>query len=445
MSENGISKNQKGTVDILPGVSKKWQYVEEISRMVMGDYQFHEMRTPIFESYELFSRGVGETSDIVSKEMYDFMDKGDRRLALRPEGTAAIVRAYVENKLFGPEHSNPYKVYYMGPMFRYERPQGGRQRQFHQLGVEVFGSNNPATDVETMALAMDLFHQFGLKEFKLVINSLGDKTSRDAYRAALIAYLEPHFDELSHDSQVRLHKNPLRVLDSKDKKDNEIVKNAPSILDFLNEESSNHFETVKTMLEALEIPFEIDHKMVRGLDYYNHTIFEIMSDADGFGSLTTLCAGGRYNGLVEEIGGPETPGFGFGMGLERLMIALDSENVEIPELNELDVYVVGLGDETNIETLKLVQNIREFGFSAERDYLNRKAKAQFKTAAKLNAKVVLTVGESELENQVVNFKVMKTGKQETVSMKEIYQNFDKVFNLQTTDMTAFNDFFNKED
>ena len=435
----------KGTVDILPGVSKKWQYVEEISRMVMGDYQFQEMRTPIFESYELFSRGVGETSDIVSKEMYDFMDKGDRRLALRPEGTAAIVRAYVENKLFGPEHSNPYKVYYMGPMFRYERPQGGRQRQFHQLGVEVFGSNNPATDVETMALAMDLFHQFGLKEFKLVINSLGDKTSRDAYRAALIAYLEPHFDELSHDSQVRLHKNPLRVLDSKDKKDNEIVKNAPSILDFLNEESSKHFETVKTMLEALEIPFEIDHKMVRGLDYYNHTIFEIMSDADGFGSLTTLCAGGRYNGLVEEIGGPETPGFGFGMGLERLMIALDSENVEIPELNELDVYVVGLGDETNIETLKLVQNIREFGFSAERDYLNRKAKAQFKTAAKLNAKVVLTVGESELENQVVNFKVMKTGKQETVSMKEIYQNFDKVFNLQTTDMTAFNDFFNKED
>lgn len=435
----------KGTVDILPGVSKKWQYVEEISRMVMGDYQFHEMRTPIFESYELFSRGVGETSDIVSKEMYDFMDKGDRRLALRPEGTAAIVRAYVENKLFGPEHSNPYKVYYMGPMFRYERPQGGRQRQFHQLGVEVFGSNNPATDVETMALAMDLFHQFGLKEFKLVINSLGDKTSRDAYRAALIAYLEPHFDELSHDSQVRLHKNPLRVLDSKDKKDNEIVKNAPSILDFLNKESSKHFETVKTMLEALEIPFEIDHKMVRGLDYYNHTIFEIMSDADGFGSLTTLCAGGRYNGLVEEIGGPETPGFGFGMGLERLMIALDSENVEIPELNELDVYVVGLGDETNIETLKLVQNIREFGFSAERDYLNRKAKAQFKTAAKLNAKVVLTVGESELENQVVNFKVMKTGKQETVSMKEIYQNFDKVFNLQTTDMTAFNDFFNKED
>lgn len=435
----------KGTVDILPGVSKKWQYVEEISRMVMGDYQFHEMRTPIFESYELFSRGVGETSDIVSKEMYDFMDKGDRRLALRPEGTAAIVRAYVENKLFGPEHSNPYKVYYMGPMFRYERPQGGRQRQFHQLGVEVFGSNNPATDVETMALAMDLFHQFGLKEFKLVINSLGDKTSRDAYRAALIAYLEPHFDELSHDSQVRLHKNPLRVLDSKDKKDNEIVKNAPSILDFLNEESSKHFETVKTMLEALEIPFEIDHKMVRGLDYYNHTIFEIMSDADGFGSLTTLCAGGRYNGLVEEIGGPETPGFGFGMGLERLMIALDSENVEIPELNELDVYVVGLGDETNIETLKLVQNIREFGFSAERDYLNRKAKAQFKTAAKLNAKVVLTVGESELENQVVNFKVMKTGKQETISMKEIYQNFDKVFNLQTADMTAFNDFFNKED
>ncbi|MGX7418807.1 histidine--tRNA ligase [Carnobacterium gallinarum] len=435
----------KGTIDILPGQSEKWQYIEEISRMVMSDYQFHEMRTPIFESYDLFSRGVGETSDIVSKEMYDFLDKKNRRMALRPEGTASIVRAYVENKLFGPEFNAPYKVYYMGPMFRYERPQGGRQRQFHQLGVEVFGSNNPATDVETMALAMDLFHQYGLKEFKLVINSLGDITSRDTYRSALIAYLEPFTEQLSTDSKARLHKNPLRVLDSKDKGDREIVKDAPSILDFLNEESLQHFEMVKTMLEALEIPYEVDSTMVRGLDYYNHTIFEIMSDAEGFGAITTLCAGGRYNGLVEEVGGPETPGFGFGMGLERVLIALDAENVEIPNINELDVYVVGLGEESNIETLKLVQAIREFGFSAERDYLNRKAKGQFKSATKLNAKVVITIGEAELESQTANFKVMKTGKQETISMKELYKNFDKVYNLQTTDMTAFNDFFNKED
>lgn len=434
----------KGTADLLPGNSKKWQYVEEIARMIMRDYQFHEMRTPIFESYDLFSRGVGETSDIVSKEMYDFMDKKNRHMALRPEGTAAIVRAFVENKLFGPEFAKPYKVYYMGPMFRYERPQGGRMRQFHQLGAEVFGSDNPATDVETMALAMDIFNQLGLKNIKLVINTLGDKESRDAYRAALIAFLEPHFDELSHDSQVRLHKNPLRVLDSKDPKDKEIVANAPSILDYLNEVSATYFNSVKLLLEALEIPYEIDSNMVRGLDYYNHTIFEIMSDAKSFGAITTLCAGGRYNGLVEEVGGPETPGFGFGMGLERLMLALEAEQIELPDLDELDVYVVGLGEETNIETLKLVQTIRESGFSAERDYLNRKIKAQFKTADKLGAKVVITIGEEELANGEVNFKVMKTGKQEKVSLKNIYRDFDKVYNLQTTDMTAFNEFFNKD-
>ena len=434
----------KGTADLLPSQSLKWQYIEETAKIILNDYQFSEIRTPIFESYDLFSRGVGETSDIVSKEMYDFHDKGKRHMALRPEGTAPVVRAYVENKLFGPEYTKPYKVYYMGPMFRYERPQGGRMRQFHQLGVEVFGSMNPATDVETMALAMDLFSELGLEHFSLVINSLGDTESRKAYREALISYLEPHFDDLSEDSQIRLHKNPLRVLDSKNKKDQEIVKNAPSILDYLNEESKIHFEAVKEMLNVLDIPYKIDSNMVRGLDYYSHTIFEIMSDAPGFGAITTICAGGRYDGLVEEIGGPATPGFGFALGLERLVLTLEAENIEIPNTHEVDVYVVGLGETTNIETLKLVQAIRKAGFSADRDYFDRKAKAQFKTAAKLNAKVVLTVGEEELNKGEANFKVMKNNTESSVKLKEVYKDFEKLFNLKTTDMTAFNEFFNKE-
>lgn len=435
----------KGTADLLPEDSRKWQYVEEILNMVLADYQFGEIRTPIFESYDLFSRGVGETSDIVSKEMYDFYDKGKRHMSLRPEGTAPVVRAFVENKLFGPEHNKPYKVYYKGPMFRYERPQGGRMRQFHQLGVEVFGSTNPATDVESMALAMALFEELGLEKLTLVINSLGDSQSRVAYREALIAYLEPHFEELSADSQTRLHKNPLRVLDSKDKKDKAIVQNAPSILDYLSEDSAKHFEAVKEMLTALEIPFVIDSNMVRGLDYYTHTIFEVMSDAPGFGAITTICAGGRYDGLVEEVGGPATPGFGFALGLERLMMTLEAEEIDIPDLHEVDVYVIGLGEATNLESLKIVQAARGAGLSAERDYMNRKIKGQFKTASKLNAKVVITLGDAELEQKEVNFKVMKTGNESKVPLKEVYKDFEKLFNLKVADMTAFNDFFNKED
>ena len=436
----------KGTADLLPENTKQWQYVEDIFRAVLADYQFEEIRTPIFESYDLFSRGVGETSDIVSKEMYNFQDKGGRELALRPEGTAPIARAFVENKLFGPEHAKPYKVYYQGPMFRYERPQSGRMRQFHQFGVEAFGSDNPATDVETIALAMDLFQELGLESLKLVINSLGDLESRLAYREALIAYLEPHVEELSEDSKTRLHKNPLRVLDSKDKKDQAIVANAPSILDYLNDTSKEHFEAVKEMLEALEIPYEIDSNMVRGLDYYNHTIFEVMTEAETFGSLTTICAGGRYDGLVEEVGGPATPGFGFAIGMERLLLILNAEDIELAEEEALDVYVIGIGESTNLETLKVVQAVRSAGLSADRDFLNRKIKNQFKTANKKNAKVVLTLGENELENGTINFKVMKSGKESVVELEEIYDgDFEKLFNIKVADMTAFNEFFKKED
>lgn len=418
----------KGTADILPGESEKWQFVEETARLLFKDYEFHEIRTPIFEHYDVISRSVGDTTDIVSKEMYDFHDKGNRHITLRPEGTAPIARSFVENKLFGPEHQKPYKVYYMGPMFRYERPQAGRLRQFHQIGAEVFGSNNPATDVETMMMAMDYYQQLGVKHIRLVINSLGSREDRKTYRQALIDYLEPQASELSHDSQTRLHDNPLRVLDSKDKKDQEIVKNAPSILDYLSPESAAFFNEVKEMLTALDVPYEIDHRMVRGLDYYNHTIFEIMSDAPGFGgAITTICAGGRYDSLVNELGGPETAGFGFALGIERAIITIQAEGIEIPMLNQIDAYVVGLGEATNLEALKLVQVIRRAGFSAERDFMNRKAKAQFKTANKLNAQLVLTLGESELTEGSVNVKNMATGQEKSVTLADIYSDFGQIF------------------
>lgn len=422
----------KGTNDILPGTSEKWQFIEETARLLFHDYQYREIRTPIFEHFEVIARSVGDTTDIVSKEMYDFYDKGERHVTLRPEGTAPIVRSYVENKLHGPEFAKPYKVYYMGPMFRYERPQKGRLRQFHQIGVEAFGSENPATDVETMAMALAFFKQLGLKSLRLVINTLGDPETRQNYRQALIDYLEPHAAELSEDSQRRLHENPLRVLDSKDRKDKQFVADAPSILDHLSEASAKHFDEVRRMLDALAIPYEVDPNMVRGLDYYTHTIFEIMSDAPGMGAQSTICAGGRYNHLVEELGGPATPGIGFAMGIERILLTLELENVEIPTLTQLDAYVVNLGESTNLEALKLVQAIRDAGYSADRDVMARKAKAQFKTAAKEGATLTLTIGENELAEGVVNVKHMATGLEKAVALTAIYENFDQVYDEMTT-------------
>ncbi|GKT03293.1 histidine--tRNA ligase [Furfurilactobacillus entadae] len=418
----------KGTADILPGESAKWSYVEETARLLFDNYQFHEIRTPLFENFEVFSRSAGDTSDVVTKEMYDFHDKGDRHIALRPEGTAGVVRAYVENKLYAPEQEKPYKVYYMGPMFRYERPQSGRMREFHQIGVEAFGSDSPAVDVEVMAMAMDFFTQLGLSGLKLAINSLGDQETRAAYHQALVDYLEPHFAELSEDSQARLHKNPLRVLDSKADQDKVIVENAPSILDFMTPAAQAHLDAVKEMLTSLSIPFEVDATMVRGLDYYNHTIFEIESNASVLGhGWTTICGGGRYNGLVEELGGPETPGFGFGIGLERLLLLLDQAAVSMPTEMPLDVYVVGIGEETSSTTLQLVQAIRHAGFSADRDYLNRKPKAQFKTADRRSARFTMTVGEKELASQTVNFKNMASGEEVTVPMADVTADFGRIF------------------
>lgn len=417
----------KGTADLLPEDTKKWQVIEEKAKSLLKKYQFNEIRTPMFEQLELFARGVGETSDIVTKEMYDFRDKGDRHIALRPEGTAGVVRSYVENKLYGPEYHKPTKLFYIGPMFRYERPQSGRQRQFHQLGVEVFGSRNPAVDVETMVLSMDLFKQYAITDLKLVINSLGSNESRQQYREALIAYLEPYFEQLSKESQERLYKNPLRVLDSKDKKDKEIVKEAPSILDYLDDSSLEHFKTVQDMLTDLNIPFIIDSNMVRGLDYYNDTIFEVITTNPKFGANATICAGGRYDGLVEEVGGPKMPAFGFGFGLERLVLLLDHMNYSYPDLNPLDAYIVTIGEEANREANKLAYSLRQNGLSVEREFMDRKAGKQFKTADKLKANLVFTLGKNEIDQGVVQVKDLNSGIQSEVSLAEIYTHFDETY------------------
>ena len=414
----------KGTQDILPADSAKWQYVENVARETFKKYNYGEIRTPMFEHYEVISRSVGDTTDIVTKEMYDFHDKGDRHITLRPEGTAPVVRSYVENKLFAPEVQKPVKVYYIGSMFRYERPQAGRLREFHQLGVECFGSKNPATDVETIAMAYQLFNTLGIKDVTLHLNSLGNTESRLAYRQDLIDYLTPMRESLSKDSQRRLDENPLRVLDSKEKEDKVAVENAPSILDYLDEESQTHFDEVRAMLDSLNIPYVIDTNMVRGLDYYNHTIFEFITTIDK--SELTICAGGRYDSLVEYFGGPETAGFGFGLGLERLLLVLDKQGIKLPVEESLDVYIAVLGSGANGKALELVQSIRYQGFKAERDYLGRKIKAQFKSADTFKAKTVITLGESEVESGVVKVKNNATREEVTVSFEELTTNFATV-------------------
>ncbi|WHX27605.1 histidine--tRNA ligase [Virgibacillus halodenitrificans] len=411
-------KAPRGTVDLLPKDSKKWRFVEEIIKNICHRFHFEEIRTPLFEHTEVFQRGVGDTTDIVQKEMYTFEDRGGRSLTLRPEGTAPVVRAFVENKLFG-DPNQPTKLYYFASMFRYERPQKGRMRQLNQFGVEVLGSANSAVDAEVIDLAMTVYKELGLKSLKLVINSLGDHESRNNHRQALIEHFTPHKDELCKDCQSRLQQNPLRILDCKTDRDHPAMKTAPSILDYLNEESKDYFEQVKDYLTAMNIEYTIDPKLVRGLDYYNHTAFEIMSEAEGFGAITTLAGGGRYNGLVEELGGPATPGIGFGMGVERLLMALEAENIDIPVNNELDCYIVAFGENVEKEAVRITHNLRQSGIQVDKDYQGRKPKGQFKAADRLKAKFVLVLGESELEKQVINVKTMETGEQIEVPLAHL--------------------------
>lgn len=406
----------KGTADLLPGTTNLWERVEKVAREVFDQFGYRGIRTPMFEDYNVFSRNVGDTSDIVEKEMYDFHDKGDRHIALRPEGTAGVVRAYVENKLYGPEYPKPYKVYYMGPMFRYERPQSGRQREFHQIGVEALNNESPQIDVEVIAMAMQLFKRFGVPNVKLTINTLGDKQVREDYREALINFLKPHYDELSSDSQERMYRNPLRVLDSKDAGDQKIVAQAPSILDYLDEESQNYFDQVQSLLKELGIDYEIDTNMVRGLDYYNHTIFEIMSDSPVFGGgYTTVCAGGRYNGLINQLGGPEEGGIGFGMGVERLMLLLQQENPEFAPQDQLDVFFASANEAGDNLAFKILNQIRDKGVVADKDYSGVKVGKQIKEAFRRNAKYFAVFGEREVDEG--QFQLKNAATKDTVDVK----------------------------
>ncbi len=437
-------KKPKGTEDILPNEIHIWQYVEDTARNVFESYNFEEIRTPIFEDYELFQRGVGDETDMVSKEMYDFEDKGGRRIALRPEGTASICRAFVQHKLFGPEYPKPYKLYYAGPMFRYERPQAGRQRQFNQMGVEVLGTDNCAMDVEVMAMAWDLFDELGLTNIKLVINTIGHPKERRQFIDALIEYLTPHQEELSEDSRRRLETNPLRILDSKDAKDQQLLVNAPKISDYLSQESLDNFQKVQSMLEALEIPYEVDPLLVRGIDYYQDTIFEMMVEDDSIGSQSTICGGGRYDGLVEELGGPSTPGFGFGIGLERLILLLKDQKVAVPENEAVDVFVICMGETIDAMAMEIIQAARQAGLKADRDYMGRSMKSQFKTVDRLKAKTVIVLGEDEVQSQSFTLKNTETQKQISVNLSDWLTQPDVFFRQITMDTSVIDNYFKGE-
>lgn len=415
----------RGTQDILPGTIEDWQYIENALKDLSHRFNYKEIRTPIFEHTELFQRGVGDSTDIVQKEMYTFEDRGGRSITLRPEGTASVVRSFVQNKLHGLANQ-PTKLFYIGPMFRYERPQQGRTRQFVQFGIEALGSEDPAVDAEVLSFAMKAYQELGLSSLKLIVNSLGDQESREAHREALVNHFSPHKEELCSDCQIRLEENPLRVLDCKKDRDHPAMKTAPSILDFLNEYSRTYFEKVKFYLDAMDIDYEVDPNLVRGLDYYNHTAFEIMSEAEGFGAITTLSGGGRYNGLVEDIGGPATPGIGFALSIERLLMALEAEGVELPKQEELDCYIVAIGEKPELEAVKLVDKLRSEGLRVDKDYLHKKMKAQFKAADRLKAKKVLILGDREVENNLVNVKDMATGEQKEVSLENVTAELKKL-------------------
>ncbi|CAG9607980.1 histidine--tRNA ligase [Pseudoneobacillus rhizosphaerae] len=410
----------RGTQDILPGQVEKWQAIEGKAREICKKYLYREIRTPIFEHTELFLRSVGETTDIVQKEMYTFTDRGNRSLTLRPEGTASTVRSYVEHKMFG-DAQQPVKLYYVGPMFRYERPQAGRYRQFVQFGIEALGSADPAIDAEVISLAMTLYKEMGLNKLKLVVNSLGDKESRSAHREALVNHFKPRINEFCSDCQNRIEKNPLRILDCKQDRNHELMSSAPAIIDYLNDYSREYFEKLQKYLTDMDVSYVVDPNLVRGLDYYNHTAFEIMSVSEGFGAITTLCGGGRYNGLVEEMGGPETPGIGFALSIERFIAALEAEKVDMALNESVDCYLISLGDAAKDYTVKLLHGLRSHGLKAERDYLDRKLKAQFKAAERLQAKFVAVLGDNELNNGVINLKDQATGEQREVQLNQFIE------------------------
>lgn len=402
-----------GTQDILPGEVEKWQFIEKTARELCRAYNYKEIRTPIFEGTELFQRGVGETTDIVEKEMYTFEDKGGRSMTLRPEGTAGVVRAYVENKLYGqPDVS---KLFYIGPMFRYERPQAGRYRQLHQFGIEVFGAADASIDAEVISLGYMFYSRLGLTGVTVEINSVGNPESRALYRTKLQQFLKPKLNQLCEDCQKRYDKNPLRVLDCKE--DQRYFDGVPSIFDSLDEESLAHFEQVKAYLTQMDIPFVINPKMVRGLDYYTHTAFEYK--AQGIGAIDTIGGGGRFNGLVSSIGGQDQPGIGLGLGMERALLLMKDQGIEPPAEEPLDLYIVTMGEAAKQAAVKLLYDVRQAGLSAEMDYLDRKTNAKWKAVERNNARYAGIIGDDELVRGEVTVRTIATREQVSVPLSEV--------------------------
>ncbi len=417
----------KGTKDIYGLEAKRWQYVTRVIDEIMEKYNYVSVRTPVFESSELFHRGVGDTTDIVTKETYDFLDRGGRNITLRPEGTAGVIRSYIENKIYGNDNKIT-KVYYNYPMYRYERPQKGRLREFTQFGYELIGSNDPIADAEVISIAVNFYKLLGLDGIKVNINSLGDAESRQNYRNALINYFKPYVDDLCDDCKERINKNPLRILDCKVDCDKDIFKNAPRTLDYLNDESKLRFEKVKDYLTIMGIEYEEDAGVVRGLDYYDHTVFEIEANIEGFGTQNVLGGGGRYNTLIEKLGGPNVPSIGFACGFDRLMIALEMEDIKLPINDTVDLYIGYVNEEEKKCAIYLTNELRLSGFIVETDYLNTSIKSTFKQADRLNSKFTIILNSEDLKFNELKIKNNNTKKEDVILIDNLISYLDENLN-----------------
>ena len=417
-----LSKAPRGTKDITPKDVYKWHYVEKKFREICALYGYEEIRTPIFEHTEVFARSVGDTTDVVQKEMYSFTDRGDRQLSLKPEGTAGVIRSFIENKMYAD--TQPTKLYYITPCFRYERPQAGRQRQFHQFGIEVLGSDGPSVDAEVISLAVQFFNEMGLKNLSVNINSVGCPTCREEYNRKLTEYLDKKVDVLCETCLERKDKNPMRVIDCKNPHCKENLQDIPFMIDHLCEDCKDHFDKLQTYLKEMDINYVVDKTIVRGLDYYKKTAFEIISN--DIGSQSTVCGGGRYDGLVEMLGGPKgISGIGFALGAERLLLTLENNNIEIENPKSTDIYIATIGDAAKTKSFKLIKDLRTNHISADNDHLDKSLKAQFKYSDKLNAKYTVVIGDDELANDTATLKNMKTSEQTTIKLSELVDELKK--------------------
>lgn len=417
-----ITNAIKGTLDLLPKESCKTQYIEAAVREIAENYGFLEMRTPVFEHTELFQRSVGETTDVVQKEMYTFEDKGGRSITLRPEGTAGAARAFLEHGLFND--ALPQKIYYLTSCYRYEKPQAGRLREFHQFGVESFGAGTPAADAEIISLAHAVFRYLGVQNLTLEINSIGCPECRKKFQEALKAYFESYREQLCDTCKSRLERNPMRILDCKSPVCSEIAAGAPKILDYLCDDCRAHFDAVQKYLQAMDIAFTVNPAIVRGLDYYTRTVFEFVSSE--IGAQGTVCGGGRYDGLLEELGGKPMPACGFGMGIERLLLLMEAQGVPFPEPKKCDVYLVSMGEEAGLKAAALAEQLREEGLSAQFDTVGRGLKAQMKYADKIGAAYTVVLGDAELESRRVNLKNMRDGTQTELDLDDFVGAFQSI-------------------